>query len=138
MTLRDLLRYFTVVVTVLISILVAYSNFFDPGVKWILLRSNAEALKREIYSYRARADVYGEEELKLKNMSREARLAERVSSIGRNTMRTEVSISAVIPYQGYLPANMDIAAGEDDGFKDLKPDQYVNSPNWRPNPLFSE
>ena len=125
LTIHDLLRYATIIVTVLISILVAYINYFDPGVKWILLRSNAEALKREIYSYRARADLYGETELKSKNMNREAQLAERVASIGRSTMRTEVSNSAVISYQGYLPANMDAAVGEDDGFKDLTPNQYA-------------
>ncbi len=125
LTLHDLLRYLTVFVTVLITLLAAYSNHFDPGGKWVVLRANAESLKREIYPYRVRGDTYSEEELKPKNMTREAQLADRVGSIGRSTMRTEVSTSAVIPYEGYIPAGMFAALGEDDGFQDLTPDQYV-------------
>jgi len=38
-----------------------YYNKFRPGTKWVLLRGSAEAIKREIYCYRSRTGVYGED-----------------------------------------------------------------------------
>jgi hypothetical protein len=122
-----ILRAATLIVTVLITGLTAYRNFFAAGPKWILLRANAESIKSEIYPYRAQADVYGAAALgkKPNKPSRDVELADRVAAVGRRTMRTEVSASALEPYDESLPPTMFGAAGKDDGFSDLAPEAYI-------------
>jgi protein-S-isoprenylcysteine O-methyltransferase Ste14 len=41
-----------VLLPIIVSILIAAASRFTPGSKWVLLRANAEAIKREIYHYR--------------------------------------------------------------------------------------
>ncbi len=119
------LRALTVIVSVILTGLVAYRNRFDAGARWILLRANAESIKREIYPFRAKAEVYGQAALtQKKDATRESELADRVGTVGRSTMRTEVSASALEPHEDDLPPEI-YAAGEDDGFSDLDAEQYI-------------
>jgi hypothetical protein len=55
------LRFPIIVVPIIISVLLGYYNKFRLGTKWVLLRGSAEAIKREIYCYRSRTGVYGED-----------------------------------------------------------------------------
>ena len=108
-----------IIIPILLTVLVAAANRFKQGSKWLLLRAGAEAIKREIYRYRARAMYYKQDA--------EQQLAQRVEDITRRTMRTEVNTSALLPYdraQGF-PPYMSPAAGGDDGFSYLTPDRYV-------------
>lgn len=53
--------YLAVVTPIGVSILLAGSNQFKHRRKWILLRAAAEAVKKEIYRYRARVGEYSDE-----------------------------------------------------------------------------
>lgn len=58
----------------------------------------------------------------------EQQLSQRVEDITRRTMRTEVNLSALTPYNkdnGFPPYTMYAAQGGDDGFSYLTPDRYV-------------
>jgi hypothetical protein len=85
----------------------------------LLLRAGAESIKREIYRYRTRAMDY--------KTAPEQHLSLRVEDITRRTMRTDVNLSALVPYdkdKGF-PPYMYAARGGDDGFSYLTPDRYV-------------
>jgi hypothetical protein len=83
-----------------------------------LLRAGAESIKREIFRYRTTASNWQNDA--------EERLAKAVEEITRRTMRTEVNLSALVPYdktKGFPPYTN--ASGGDDGFSCLSPDRYV-------------
>ncbi len=106
-----------------ISILIAATNRFKSGNKWVLLRAGAEAIKREIYRFRARAETYSSQQTA--DTSGEAKLACEVENICRQLMQTEVNLSALRPYEGPIPPDMYGAAAADDGYSDLSPDSYL-------------
>lgn len=106
-----------------ITILVSAANKFKSEKKWILLRSGSEAIKREIYCYRARAWIYGEKERGEK--SPEAVLTKRVEEISSQIMQTEVNAYGLKPYTGKIPPDMYAADANDDGFSLLTSDRYL-------------
>ena len=111
-------QYAIVLMPISISILVAVSSRLKQGNKWVLLRAGAEAIKREIFRYRARSKEYSNG----KHLP-EAVLAGRVETITRRLMRTDVNISALRAPLGRYP---DVHRGaENDGFSQLSPGRYV-------------
>jgi hypothetical protein len=108
-----------IIIPILLTVLVTAASRFKQGSKWLLLRAGAEAIKREIYRYRARAMYYKDDA--------EQQLSQKVEDITRRTMRTEVNTSALAPYNKAhgFPPYMNAAAGGDDGFSYLTPDRYV-------------
>ena len=114
-----LLRHALILMPILLTVLVTAANRFKQGNKWMLLRAGAESIKREIYRYRARAMYYKE--------NAEYQLSQKLEDITRRTMRTEVNLSALRPYnkQDGFPPHMYGAQGGDDGFSYLTPDRYV-------------
>jgi hypothetical protein len=119
------LRYLVILAPIVVSTMQAGTAKFKGGTNYILLRGSAEALKRQIYRYRAQVGIYSPEETK--DEPREVKLARRVKTIGGQLMKTEVNQAGLTPYQGQLPPQYG-AAEEDDGFSDLEPEQYVA---WR-------
>jgi hypothetical protein len=119
---QALLHYAIVIVPITTSVLLAAANRFKAGNKWILLRASAEAIKREIFRYRARAEIYSDQQTT--KTSREAKLARQVESISRQLMQTEVNLSALRLYQGPIPPRYGAAEG-DDGLSFLTPDRYI-------------
>ena len=117
------LHYAIVIMPIAISILVAVINRFKAGNKWILLRSGAEAIKREIYRYRGQAEIYNNPQPPQKTP--EAELARRIEDTSRRLMQTDVNLSALRPYSGPIPPKMYGAAAEDDGFSFLTPEHYL-------------
>lgn len=114
-----LIHYVLIALPILLTVLITAANRFKQGSKWLLLRAGAESIKREIYRYRARAKDYRENPEQL--------LSKRVEDITQRTMRTEVNVSGLLPYdrsKGFPPW-MDAAKGGDDGFSILTPDRYV-------------
>src|ERR1043165_475892 len=112
------LHYLLILVPISLTILITAANRFKQGPKWLLLRAGAESIKREIYRYRARAMDYASDAEKV--------LSQRVETITRRTMRTEVNSSSLIPYdktKGF-PPYMNASKGGDDGFTYLNPDRY--------------
>jgi hypothetical protein len=110
-----------VAIPITVSLLIAAVNRFSPGNKWLLLRSSAEAVKRQIYRYRTRADVYSEENL---SASREVVLARKLQRISEHLMSSEISLSALREYDGPIPPKFAVAEG-DDAFSVLSPERYV-------------
>ena len=119
-----LINYILIIVPITISILISAANRFRSGTKWVQLRAAAEAIKSEIYSYRTQVGFYGSQP----NAERSAKsvLAQRIETISKQLMQTEVSHSGLGVYKGQIPPKMYGAASSDDGFKVLTADQYVN------------
>lgn len=72
-----------------ISIIAAYSSHFRDGNKWILLRGAAEALKSEIFRFRAKAGGYSDEQCR--QTSRDLKLAARIKDISSALEQSEVN-----------------------------------------------
>ena len=111
--------YILILIPISLTILITAVTRFKQGSKWLLLRAGAESIKREIYRYRARSNDY--------NKNPEPILSQRVEDVTRRTMRTEVNLSSLRPYNkdNGFPPNMFASQGSDDGFSYLTPDRYV-------------
>jgi hypothetical protein len=96
-----------------ISIIGAYNSFFRDGIKWILFRGAAEALKREIYRFRTRSGNYSDD--KCGDTSREAKLAAKVGEISNQLEHSEANKTNLSPG----------AAAAADQVTFLDPDQYL-------------
>lgn len=122
-TVLDVLHYPVLFAPIAASVLLAAANRIKPGKKWVLLRGSAEAIKREVYSYRARAGAY-----RAPRVGPAALLARRVEEISQRLMQTEVNVTALRPYPGQIPppAPSRGADAEDDGIRPLMPEQYVS------------
>jgi hypothetical protein len=113
-----LLHHGLLLLPIVLTVLVTAASRFKQGTKWLLLRGGAEAIKREIYSYRTRTSYYQAEA--------EGRLAQRVEEITRRTMRTEVNTASLVPYdksQGFPPPTS--TTDPDDGLSWLPAPRYV-------------
>jgi hypothetical protein len=117
------LRYPIIVIPILTAIVLAYQKRFRPDIKWILLRSSAEAIKREIYRYRSRTCDYSED--RLTTDSRDDVFYERLEPVRRRLMQSEANQGALKPYQGPLPPLMEGALKNDDGCSFLTPERYI-------------
>src|ERR1043166_6797824 len=132
--------YVLIVLPIVITMLISAANRFKQGNKWLLLRSGAEAIKREIFRYRARAGDYKEVfsptpapppapgvTPTLPPPTAEQVLAQRVEDITRRVMQTEVNTTSLVPYDKRIgfPPDMFGAESLDDGLSVLTPDRYV-------------
>ncbi|MDD2814241.1 MAG: DUF4231 domain-containing protein [Thiotrichaceae bacterium] len=116
------LRNMIMLVPVTMTALLAISNRFNAGNKWILLRGCAESLKSEIFRYRAQAEIYSRTQTL--EMSREMKLAEKMQNFSTQLMQTEVNLSALKAYEGSLPPIYSTAK-QDKGFLSLTPESYL-------------
>jgi hypothetical protein len=82
-----------IVVPIVISIVGAYNSHFRNGNKWILFRGAAEALKREIFRFQARAGAYSDEQCT--KTSRESKLASNMKDILSGLSQSEVNKSSM-------------------------------------------
>lgn len=115
--LQGSLRIILIIIPIVLTVLITFSNRFKQGNKWLLLRAGAESIKREIYRYRVKG-YYRD--------NPEQQLAQKVEDVTRRTMRTEVNTTSLQPYEGTTyPPQMDESLGADDGFSFLQPDRYV-------------
>ena len=103
------------VLPIMVAALAAATGRWRPGTRWILLRASSEAIKREIWRYRARAGTYSH--AKTRRVSREVKLAEAVGSSIGGLMRTDVSQLA---FDAAANASVD-----NDKLTPVTPDQYI-------------
>ena len=115
--LERVLFAFVLVIPIVVSGAIAARNLFKSGNKWLLMRTAAEAIKREIFRYRTRAGDY-------RHADRDGVLAQQIENITRRLARTEVNAAALAEYRGALPPTMGVA-NPDDGLSPLSPDRYV-------------
>jgi hypothetical protein len=115
--------YYTILfIPILITMLAAAANEFSAGKKWILLRASAESIKKEIYRYRAKAEIYSDRETR--QLSREVRLAMRINTISDNLIKGETKLAALESYKGSVPPPYG-AHPNDDGLSFFTPDRYL-------------
>ncbi len=117
------LQNMIILIPILVTALFAAANHFNNSSKWLALRSSAEAVKREIFRYRAQAEVYFLDDGDKK--SQEIKLDERLKIISDELMQSEVNLSALQPYESSIPPQ-DSIAEHDDGFSRLSPEQYLS------------
>ncbi len=122
-----ILEFVIVLIPIMVSVLLAVSVKFGMGVNWIMLRSGAESLKKEIYRYRIQVDIYSPDQCQ--SESRNIKLARKIKIVGQRVMETQVNQFGLTRYTGELPPPYGAAKDKgDDGFSDLTPDQYLA---WR-------
>ena len=114
--------YVLLIIPIGIALLTTAANRFSAGTKWILLRASAESIKKEIYRYRTRTEIYSDRATK--KTSREVKLEQKSEILSRKLMQTEVNISAISPYNGPIPP-LNAAAPGDDGLSFLTPERYM-------------
>jgi hypothetical protein len=125
-------KYVLVVIPIVLTLLITATNKFKQGNKWLLLRAGAEAIKREIYRFRARAGDY-KDALNataptagtIPLPTPEQVLAQRVEDITRRAMSTEVNSSSLRPYDKEKDFPPYVKYSGDDGYSILTPDRYV-------------
>jgi hypothetical protein len=108
-----ILHALVLVIPIVISIVAAYNSFFRDGIKWILFRGAAEALKREIYRFRTQSGNYSDD--KCRDTSREAKLAAKLGEISNQLEHSEANKMNLPPG---APATADQVAF-------LNPDEYL-------------
>jgi SLOG in TRPM, prokaryote/SMODS and SLOG-associating 2TM effector domain 1/Protein of unknown function (DUF4231) len=123
--LGTLLYHILIILPISISVLVAISNRFRSGTKWVLLRAGAEAIKSEIYHYRTRSHLYRQKAGD--PLSSKERFSSRLKDINDQLMKTDVSLHGFDNYdhKGRIPPQMYGAAADDDGYSTLSADQYI-------------
>lgn len=119
------LRFLVVAAPVTIGILQSASNKFREGTNYVQLRGAAESLKREIFRYRMRVELYSR--ANTVHVPRDVKLVAKSKQIGADLLETETGRDRLQPYEGPLPPQGAIAE-QDDGFTDLSPDEYIQ---WR-------
>lgn len=125
------IHYVLLLVPIALSVLLAGAVKFDKGGNWILLRGSAEAIKREIYCYRAQVGEYSD------NTSRDAKLARKVKMISQRLKGTTVHHTSFSPYEGEVSRRKRSSLSkdkkrqeaqqhhQDDKFSDLTPENYL-------------
>ena len=101
--------------------LLAFINRFRHANGWVLLRGGAEAIKREIFRYRARAGDYSDEQA---GIYRGSRLALEVDKIAKALAQSEVNRAGIpkLPPVPSAPADSDSPV---DPFGAISGDQYA-------------
>lgn len=128
----NIFHILVVVIPIITTILVAFSVKFNMGINWVLLRSSAEALKKEIFRYRMQVDEYSP--VKVTPLeSRDVRFAKKVKTISKRLMETSVNQTDLLPYKGNIPPSYSTTE-TDDGFSNLTAEEYLN---WRVEDQFN-
>lgn len=117
----ELLRYLVVVIVSSMTVLIAATSRFKAGSKWVYLRSNAEAIKREIYRYRCKVCPH----IERPGGAYERGLASKLKTLSQQLMGDELHVTALRSYTGPLPPPGG-AARSDDGISPLTPVRYLH------------
>jgi hypothetical protein len=107
------LHAFVLLIPIVISVIGAYNSYFRDGIKWILFRGAAEALKREIFRFRTQSGAYSDE--KCGDTSREAKLAQKVGEISSQLEHSEANKTNLSPESPAKPEQITF----------LDPDEYL-------------
>ena len=81
--LGGVLYYILIGLPVLMALLIAGANRFNPGNRWVTMRAATEAFKRELFRYRTRTGIYSNMQVILNKTTREATLAKSLETISR-------------------------------------------------------
>jgi len=109
------LKYAVLLVPIIVTVLTAMNSRFRSGNKWILFRATAEAIKREIFRYRAQAGAYSDAQCT--QTSSNSKLAVNVKDLTESLFKAEVNKTSIV-HQDPAKANPGRASF-------LDPDQYI-------------
>ncbi len=105
-----------VITPVLASVLAAFSSKFYANGHWLVYRSGAEEIKKEIYLYRT---------ILQKNLQARVYLERRLGEIQRNLYQTLSGEFAYEPYNGPIPPHYNPNDPDSDpGYNDLTGEEY--------------
>ena len=111
-----IVRLFFIATPVIASILAAFATKFYSNGSWLVYRSGAEEILKEIYLYRT---------ILHKNKSRRSYLENRLAEIQRELYRSLSGEFAFEPYNGSIPPHYNSQdEGSDPGFNDLTGEEY--------------
>lgn len=119
---NQILHWAVVTLPILAAVLIAVVGRRAVGQRWVMLRAAAEAIKAEIYRYRALASspaATGSQP------ARQPELAAHLDAIESRLMQTEASSGPLTPYDGPLPPEMYGAGRDDDGLSLLNAERYL-------------
>jgi hypothetical protein len=110
------IKILLIITPILSSVVAAFANkYFGKG-DWLVMRSGAEEIKKEIYIYRT---------ILQNNPDRRTWLEQRVADILRNVQRGMGGELILDPYQGSVPPRYDPNDPQDDnGFDNLDGEKY--------------
>ena len=114
------MRYPLIALPVLGAILIALSNRFRPGNRWILTRSSAESVRREIYRYRVQACAGGVR--RIGQETPEELFQRRLETISNRLMQTEINRTSMAPPLRRSPPTI---VDGDDGFCPIHAELYI-------------
>lgn len=89
--LHTIIHCLLILTPIVISVLVGINSRFREGNKWLILRSAAEAIKGEIFRYRAGSGIYSDEACVVD--SAQSKLAAKIKELSSNVVRSEVNKS---------------------------------------------
>ena len=113
----DLVIFF---LPILSTIVISVSNRFQFGLKAKILTAAAEAMRKELYTYRARVEAFASVH------KAEATLSERYRAITERLQSTPIGETALDRRPLVHAKERDYAVNdEDDGFSVLSPDTYI-------------
>lgn len=122
---NSVLHWVVVTVPLVAAILVAVAGRRAVAQRWVALRAAAEAIKAEIFRYRAlpasRARGAGHDQ----RAGRQRELAAHLEHIETGLMHTDASSGPLTPYTGPLPPQMYGAGRDDDGLSPLDAGRYL-------------
>jgi hypothetical protein len=121
-TVANVLRVLLVLLTLGVTVLSGVVTRFKVDTRWVLLRGGAEAIKGEIYRYRAGVSPYNA----VPPEDAGKRLADEVKKIASRIFATEVAELGLRTYTGKIPPAMYGAESKDTGLGPLAPDDYVS------------
>ena len=113
----DVLRISLILIPIVGSVLLFFTNKLQQGQYWLVLSAGAEEIKKEIYLYRT---------LLQRQEKRHQWLAERVNAIQRRIVESVGGNLVLKPYTGEIPPqDCPEAQNSDPGFSDLLADDYL-------------
>jgi hypothetical protein len=92
----NILYYTLIGLPVLLALLIAGANRFDPGNRWIKMRAATESFKREMFRYRTRTGMYTDIQVVQNKTTREATLATMLEAISRQWVESNLDV-AIFP-----------------------------------------
>lgn len=118
------LHWVVVAIPILAAVLVAAAGRRAVGQRWVMLRAAAEAIKSEVYRYRALSGCAGQASGEEHDRHQRG-LAAHLEHVENRLMHTDASSGPLTPYDGPLPPKMYGAGRDDDGLSPLDADRYL-------------
>ena len=113
---NSVLEFFTLIIPISLTAIIAANNRFKPLKKWVLLRSAAEVLKSEIMRFRVTLPLFKDS---ISRNRLENALYQQMDGINENLMQSEINLTEITNRMHQNQENLPEPVF-------LTPDQYLN------------